>query len=125
MKIKGRAYHLVNTPANHDRLQEYLQLILEAVCIIPGTGNGATNGDDTGVAIAISEMKLKRKRNPRGSISCITLTNVDLDREVAKAIELRLEQLLGVAFYIHTSSSGAKLFEHSDYHQRLDAVLVS
>ena len=112
MKIKGRVYHLVNTPANHDTPQEYLRYMLEAAFVAPDSGNGGL------------KLELKRKRNPRGKISCITLTNVDIDRDVALAIEHRLEQLLGMPFYIHTSASSAKLFERGDYRQRLDAVVA-
>lgn len=127
MKIKGRAYHSENTREHHEALQSTLKLLMEAVFIAPNPDDDAVEGLEgfEGVAIEISEVKLKRYANPRGKLTCITLTGVDIEQDVSLALQKSLEQLLGGEFQFITSPSNDALRTDDDYQLRLDAVVMS
>ncbi len=130
MNIKGRVYHPVNTVAHHKALQNTLKLLMEAAFVVTSAPDddvdGATGVDGVeGTAISIGKMKLKRKRNPRGKLTCITLTEYDIEQDVREALEKSLEQLLGGEFLIITNPSNDALLTDDDYQLRLDAVVMS
>lgn len=104
MDIEGRAFHVEGLDSNHNYCVEVLTSLLQAAF-----------ADVDSVAI-------EKDHNAKGSIDCITLSNVYVEREVLETLELAMQQYFGVRFYIYTNGY-TTLVLHDDYVDRLNKAV--
>lgn len=110
MDIEGRSLLVDDSEENQQALNKALKKVLRSVF-------GKTNLDAKGDVLKIGKIRIDPAKNGIGKLNCVTLTGVEIDREVLDEIGDRLEELLGSRFFI-IANGESKLHIREDYQPR-------
>lgn len=110
MDIEGRSLLIDDSEENQEALNKALKKVLKSVF-------GKTNLDAKGDILKIGKIRIEPAKNGIGKLNCVTLTGVEIDREVLDEIGERLRQLLGAEFFV-IANGESKLHIREDYQQR-------
>lgn len=110
MDIEGRSLLVDDSEENQEALNKALKKVLKSVF-------GKANLDAKGDVIKIDKIRIEPGKNGIGKLNCVTLTGVDIDREVLVEIEDRLKALLEAEFFV-IANGASKLDIRPDYQER-------
>lgn len=104
MDIEGSAFHLPHLEGSHD---ECTEVLIEFLCSVFGN---------------VDTVTIEKDRNVRGTVDCITLRDIYVERDLLEPIEQALETVFGAPFFIFTSGD-ERLIVNDDHQTTLAAAL--